>query len=459
MYATILQSRSTEHGTRQTALIPNPFRDEPLIFTRTLGNDTKLRGSAGAWLPVSRTGRAELWEQAEHDSVLGKPVAVAMTVNDESAISDYKPPTVLLQKLARAVQTEVTPTSRTFLDVFGELCNTVDHKPQHLANYAKSNSFALPVVEITYQEPAPTAPVAQLDSDQPVYEEQKAQLIRQDAERVWANLVVPPKPFYITRTIDELDEIEFYTRGIEAGDAFLLSGEAGVGKTESVTNLASHLNRPLVRVEMHQSLSLSDTEGRLLPTADGGWRWHYSRLATAIRQPSVILLNELSRSLPSNASLFLGILNERQLQIEQLNEVIPVHPECIFIADQNVGHRYVATREQDLALLDRFNVKLEFGDDPAIESALVPSPALLEIAHALRYLAKAEPSKHRTRVGLRMLLNFVKQAKTYNFTFAVNRFLANFPEAEREAVSLQFEARYITIADELSVPVGSYTNN
>lgn len=448
MYATILQSRSTEHGIRQTALIPNPFKDEPLIFTRTLGNDTKLRGSAGAWLPVSQVGRAELWEQALADVVLGKPVAVAMTVNDESAISDYRTPTVLLQKLARAVQTEVMESRRTFTEVFGELCNTVDHKPQHLANYSKTNSFAQPAIEIVREAPAPV-----------VVAEPEMAFVQHDTDKVWANLVVPPKPFYITRTIDELDELEFYTRGIEAGDAFLLSGEAGVGKTESVTHLASHLNRPLVRIEMHQSLSLADTEGRLLPTADGGWRWHYSRLATAIRQPSVILLNELSRSLPSNASLFLGILNERQLQIEQLNEVIPVHPECIFIADQNVGHRYVATREQDLALLDRFNVKLEFGDDPAIESALVPSPALLEIAHALRYLAKAEPSKHRTRVGLRMLLNFVKQAKTYNFTFAVNRFLANFPEAEREAVSLQFEARYTNIADELSVSIGSYTNN
>jgi MoxR-like ATPase len=207
---------------------------------------------------------------------------------------------------------------------------------------------------------------------------------------------------------------------------------------------------------MHQSLSLADTEGRLLPTLDGGWRWHYSRLATGIKNGAVILLNELSRSLPSNATLFLGLLNERQLQIETLNEVIPVHPDTIFIADQNIGHRYVGTRDQDPALLDRFNVKLEFGDDPAIESQLIPSPALLEIAHALRYLSKQEPSKHRTRVGLRMLLNFVKQAKVYNFTWAVNRFIANFPEAEREAVSLQFEARYINIAQELNVPVGNY---
>ena len=273
----------------------------------------------------------------------------------------------------------------------------------------------------------------------------------------WANLAVPEKPTtYITRNIDGLDELDFYTRGIANGDSFLLSGEAGVGKTESVTHLASHLNLPLVRVEMDYALSRAETEGRLLQGADGLWRWHYSRLATGIKNGAVILLNELSRSLPSNATLFLGILQEKQLQIETLNEVIPVHKNTIFIADQNVGSRYVGTREQDPALLDRFNVKLEFGDDPAIESKLIPSPALLEIAHSLRYLSKAEPSKHRTRVGLRMLLNFVKQAKVYNFKWAVNRFIANFPEQEREAVMFQFETRYLNIAQELSVPVGDF---
>jgi nitric oxide reductase NorQ protein len=441
MYAVIMQSNSTESGIRQTAIIPNPYDlTEPKIYTRSLGNNLSARGIAGAWLPVSRIGRGDLWVTAETETVLGKPVAVGMTVNDERDLIHGKP-TVLLQKLARTVQSNLTPSTSTFDEVFTKLCHTADHTPEHLSQYAKSNTFSVvsaPAVDVVREVEPVAVPVA--DVAEP----------SQNAERVWANLVVPPKPTYYTRTIDGLDEVDVYTRGIANGDAFLLTGEAGVGKTESVTHLASYLNRPMVRIEMHQSLSLADTEGRLLPTLDGGWRWHYSRLATAIRQPSVILLNELSRSLPSNATLFLGLLNERQLQIEQLNEVIEVHPECVFIADQNIGNGY-AVREQDKALLDRFNVKLEFGDDPVIEGKLIPSPSLLELANSLRFLHKQEPAKHRTRVGLRMLLNFVKQTKTYNFTFAVNRFLANFPEAEREAVSMQIDSRHINIAQELGV--------
>jgi hypothetical protein len=55
-----------------------------------------------------------------------------------------------------------------------------------------------------------------------------------------------------------------------------------------------------------------------------------------------------------------------------------------------------------------------------------------------------------------MLKNFVKHAPTYNFGFAVDRFVANFAEAEREAVALQFEPRYINIAKELGVDLGTY---
>lgn len=452
MFAVIIQSNG-ESGIRQTAVIPNG--DEPLVYTRSLGGTTKLRGSAGAWLPVSRLGRADLWELAGSEVTLGSPVAVFISANDERDIIDSKP-TTLLQKLARAVQGQVTPTNRTFDDVFGEVIQTADHKPQHLVRYSKSNTFVAPAVPTVVVE-RPLPPTTSTIEPPVASEVCVGTADESEAGRVWASLVVPPKPFYIQRSFNGLTEDEMYDRGLANGDNFLLSGHAGVGKTESVTNLANRLGLPLVRIEMHQSLSLADTEGRLLPTLDGGWKWHYSRLATAIRNGGVVLLNELSRSLPSNATLFLGILNEKQLQIETLNEVIPVHPKTIFIADQNIGRQYVGTREQDFALYDRFNVKLDFEDDPAIESQLIESPALLEIAHSLRFLSKQEPSKYRTRVGLRMLLNFVKQAKSYNFSFAVDRFIANFPETEREAVSMQFESRYLNIAEELSVPVGNYS--
>ena len=453
MYAVIMQSHHDTHGIRQTAVIPNG--DEPFIFTRVLGNETKMRGSAGAWLPVSRLGRADLWLEAEKDVVLGKPVAIFMTANDERDLQLFGKPTTLLQKLARAVQPQTDINISTFDEVFGEVCRTADHKPEHLARYAKSNAFVdsiySPAVSIVKDTPimieTPVEDVCVGTTSEPV-----AQMITSgQAPRLWANLSVPAKPFHIEREFDGIGEVDMLTRGIASGDNFLFSGEAGVGKTQAVVNLASVLGLPFVRLEMDGSLSKAETEGRLLPDGKGGWDWHYSRFATIIKHGGIVLLNEFSRMLPANSTLFLGILEEKQLQIETLNEVIPVHPNTIFIADQNVGSRYVGTRQQDPALLDRFNVKLEFEDDPKIEAQLIPSPALLEIATALRYLSKTEPARHKTRVGLRMLLNFVKQAKTYNYQFAINRFLANFSPEEREAVAMHLDTQKSNIAQELNI--------
>lgn len=444
MFATIIQSQA-DNGYRQTVLVPQ--NGEVRVYDRTVA-ETSQRGIAGSWVEVTETSPTIIGTNV----VLGQPVAIAISPSDLVQLLNEPKPTTLLQKLVRAVQGQVIPTGDHLNVVFSNLYAIASSDPLALGKYSKVRGFSQP----TQTTPA-SQPVAVV-ADEPELVSAFTTVQPQEIERVWANLPIPKVEGYIERVIDGMPETEFWDKAIANGDNVLLSGHAGVGKTESVENLASRLGLPFHRFEMHRNLNTQVTEGRLMPKTEGGWRWHYSRLATAVRQPSVILLNELSRTSSGNATLFLGILEERKLMIESLNEEIDVHPECIIIADQNVGRYYVGTQEQDKALLDRFNVKIDYEDDPAIESKLIPSPALLEIAQSLRYLSETEPSKHRTRVGLRMLKNFVSQARVYNFQFAVNRFVANFAPAERESVLLQFEARYENIASELNVPVGNYSN-
>lgn len=442
MFATIIQSQA-DNGYRQTVLVPQ--NGEVRVYDRTV-SETSQRGISGAWVEVTETSPTTIGTNV----VLGQPVSIAISPSDMMQLVNEPKPTTLLQKLVRAVQGQVYPTADRLNAVFGNLYTTASSDPLALGKYSKVRGFAQPVA------PAPQ-PVA-VSAPQPELVSAFTTVQSHEIEKVWASLPVPKVEGYFGRTIDGMPEDEFWDKAIANGDNVLLSGHAGVGKTESATNLASRLGLPFHRFEMHRNLNTQVTEGRLMPKPEGGWRWHYSRLATAVTRPSVILLNELSRTSAGNATLFLGILEERKLMIESLNEELDVHPECIIIADQNVGRYYVGTQEQDKALLDRFNVKIDFEDDPAIESKLIPSPSLLEVANSLRYLSENEPSKHRTRVGLRMLKNFVNQAKVYNFQFAVNRFVANFPPAERESVMLQFESRYSNIAEELNVPVGNFSN-
>ncbi len=234
----------------------------------------------------------------------------------------------------------------------------------------------------------------------------------------------------------------------------LLTGDAGTGKTSSARNYAATRKLPFVVIECTQQIDTNTTQGRFVPGEDGqSVKWVYSQLATAIQQPSVVLLNELTRMSPKSSSLFLRLLQERELFIEPFNEVIKVHPECLFIADANVGAGYNGTMRQDMALVDRFNIKLPFTYDSQLESKFIPYPALLAFATSIRTATELGQEDFTTPMSTRLLQNFVMQANNFNWQFAVQRLLSNFPTdtGERDAIKMRLDADAPRIAREFNV--------
>ena len=472
MFAVILQSKVQGYN-RQVAVVPH--NDAVLMYSRLLADGkTKQRGNAGSWVRIEPSN--DVMDALAPEALVGQPIAIEVTPSDVrdldltvADLSNKTKPTTLLQKLARAVDTAPSVVQATSVK---SALETVYHMafstPANLSQYSKRNSafiniqrgdeaLVAPVAPVVQQAPAiQPAPVA-TTNEVVDFASVGTEVSVAGVPKHWAQLTVPSttEP-YFEREFDGLPESTIQDTAIANGENILMTGDAVTGKTQSAINLARRLGVPFVQLVLHQTLDNSIVEGRLLPDENGGWSWHYSKFATAFGQPSVILLNELSRSSLRNTTLFLPILEEGLLHIETLNEVIKRHPQCIIIADQNIGTAYTGAQAQDSALLDRFDVKLEFGDDPAIERQIIPSPALLELAEALRFLQQSEPAKHKTRVGTRMLKRFVSHSRNYNFAFAVRNFLNNFPAKEREAVAYQVEARYINIAQELGVPVGSY---
>jgi hypothetical protein len=161
---------------------------------------------------------------------------------------------------------------------------------------------------------------------------------------------------------------------------------------------------------------------------------------------------------PKAASLFLRLLQERELVIEPLNQVIKVHPECLFVADQNTGIGYTGTSKQDNALVDRFNIKMEFHYDTEIEAKFIKSPALLEFAKAIRMAAETN-DEFSVPLSTRALMNFQAQSQNLGFIFAVNALMNNYPktDGEREAIKMRFDADAMTIASELGVDYANYS--
>lgn len=139
----------------------------------------------------------------------------------------------------------------------------------------------------------------------------------------------------------------------------LLIGPTGVGKTEIVIHLAKALESPLFIQDMG---TINDPQSALLGVhrlKDGKSIFDYAPFVQYVQQPSIILLDELSRApLSANNILFPALDNRKYLPVDIADEDssrnIPVNPDVFFIATANIGSEYSGTNDIDRALLDRF---------------------------------------------------------------------------------------------------------
>jgi len=455
MYATILQ-QMTNQGVKPVAIIPLLDGTIKLFEKRGKG----LRGSAGAWEEIDSpdfVGKA-----------VGQPVSRRITASDYKTLPYPITPTVLLQKLGRTIEDVNTPSTTDFIEQFNIVLGIAKSDPVRLVQYEDGQAVAAAPQPVVYQ---PAEDIA-LPSEEYVAE-QTITVVESEPQMELSSTVAPqqhlddavltvPDPeLYVERTFYDMTEetILDTARKPENRWNVLYTGDAGTGKTSSARNYAAKRGLPFVVIECTQQITESITQGRFVPTGQGNaMRWKYSQLATAIQQPSVILINELTRMTPKAASLFLRLLNERELVIEPNNQVIKVHDECIFIADQNTGLGYTGTSKQDAALVDRFNVKLEFHYDIEIEKKFIDSPTLLQFAQNIREASELN-DEFSVPMSTRILKNFQAQARELNFEFAIESMLSNYPkmDGERDAIKMRFDADAQQIADELGVSLGKYS--
>jgi MoxR-like ATPase len=415
---------------RQTVIVP--INGDVIHYTRFPNG----RGSNGAWTIGAPTPSAveKAWV----------PVSVAMTDGDWGTINKGETPSVLFQKLQRAQENATQVSERDFADVLTEFVAIAKNDPKQFEQWTPVRGSSAPVIEVV-REYASSAPVVSVSA--PTASNDLAE---------WATLLVPTDKQvegHIERTMpsgESTTQVFDFARAHQRTVA--IWGHAGTGKTSEARNYAHKRGLPFLQFECNEQTDEESVQGSYTPTGDPSQPlgWQYSEFASILRQPGVVLLNEVNRMRQPSAALFLRPLEERQLCITRhKSEVIEVHPDCLIIADANPGYR--GTRQPDQALLDRFAVPIEFKYDRDIEKQFIPSPTLLDLATQMRAENDME-DKWGVPISTRLLKNFVEQTRGLSLAFAVNAFVTSFPsDEERSALRLLFEANSAIIAEELGV--------
>jgi len=192
---------------------------------------------------------------------------------------------------------------------------------------------------------------------------------------------------------------------VAAGRHVLLEGPVGVGKTVLARAVCEQLGRGFVRVDGDGRYTEARLVGQFDPPAvlAAGYRPEHflaGPLVRALRDGSVLFVNELNRMPEGVQNVLLPAMDEGLVVVPLLGEVRAA-PGFVVIATQNPAE-FVATGSLSEALLDRFElVRLDY-QDAEEEQAIVardarcgPSPAIIARAVALTRATRSDPRIRR----------------------------------------------------------------
>lgn len=151
---------------------------------------------------------------------------------------------------------------------------------------------------------------------------------------------------------------------VRHGRNVFVSGPTGCGKTEGILQVLAHLGRPVLRANMNGDITYRNFVGE--PMVGDGRKWfQHGMLPTAMKNGWALIVDEIDY-MPAHIGAVLNPVLERgrTLYIPETGERIKAAPGFAVFATANTGGRgdatgaYVGTEPMNVALLDRFPLKL-----------------------------------------------------------------------------------------------------
>lgn len=156
----------------------------------------------------------------------------------------------------------------------------------------------------------------------------------------------------------------------------LVKGPTGTGKSELARQVAANWGRPFAVIPVGGVDSANSIFGRV-DLEDNETVYRKGLLLQAIETPNcVIHLEEINRPENDKAlNAIFSILDDtsRSVWIDEIAQLIHVADGVTFFASLNEGFEFIGTMPLDLALKNRFAIKLELGTLPEHYEAMMLS--------------------------------------------------------------------------------------
>lgn len=171
------------------------------------------------------------------------------------------------------------------------------------------------------------------------------------------------------------DDWSILVRNIQRHVNTMIIGPTGSGKTSVVQEICKRMGKKLYIFDMGTMLDPISSLLGVHRLEKGESIFDYAKFTRVIKEPCVILLDELSRAPLTTMNILFSCLDDRRnLNIEIANtsgeREIDVNPEVTFIATANIGAEYSGTNSLDRALVNRF-FPVELGCIPSKEEVAV----------------------------------------------------------------------------------------
>lgn len=168
--------------------------------------------------------------------------------------------------------------------------------------------------------------------------------------------------------------LSMVVHGVETGTLrnpnMMLLGRSGIGKTTIAYILADVLGWKLTKVEP-ATVADSDEFFGFWTMVDGTTEYQHTDFSKAITEEgSVILVDEINRARSSVLNGVMNLLDETG-HITVKNGVLRRAKNVIIVATMNEGSQYAGTYAMDMALANRFALRLEIGYMPEPEEITV----------------------------------------------------------------------------------------